>query len=133
MIFIDSSAWYAAYVPTDQHHDHVVSFLRAEAGPFVTSDFIVDETITLLLARGERRRANKFGNDVLIKKTVRLEAVTAHDLVEAYHTFTRFSDKLWSFTDCTSFVLMRRLGLSVALTLDADFRQMPGISVAHLK
>jgi len=35
----------------------------------------------------------------------------------------RSQDKRWSFTDCTSFVLMQNLGIRKALTFDANFRQ----------
>ncbi|MFO0791993.1 MAG: PIN domain-containing protein [Pirellulales bacterium] len=133
MIFIDSSAWYAAYVPSDPHHESVLKFVRSNARPIITSNFIVDETITLLLARRERRRAIQFGNDVLVNKTVRLESVTVADLLEAYNILVRFSDKLWSFTDCTSYAVMRRLGINTALALDADFQQMPGVAALHLE
>lgn len=30
-------------------------------------------------------------------------------------------DKTYSFADCTSFAVMRRLGLTSAITLDSDF------------
>ena len=40
-----------------------------------------------------------------------------------WRLFLARRDKEYSFTDCTSFVLMRRLGLDAALALDADFAQ----------
>ncbi|MEW6233622.1 MAG: PIN domain-containing protein, partial [Chloroflexota bacterium] len=43
---------------------------------------------------------------------------------DAWEVFVRYSDKEWSFTDCTSFALMRRLGLGEVFTFDDDFRQM---------
>ena len=132
MSFVDSSAWYAAYVPSDARHRAVSHHLRSATSPFFTSDFIVDETITLMLARGERRRAVQFGKDVLITGIVRLELITVADLLQAYQVFTRFSDKEWSFTDCTSYVLMRRLSILEAVSLDQHFHQMPGISVVPL-
>lgn len=127
--FVDTSAWYAAYVPTDSSHRAVSLHLRSDETPFFTSDFVVDETITLMLARGERRRAVKFGRDLLIAGIVRMEIITVADLVDAYQVFAKYVDKKWSFTDCTSYVLMRRVGVTEALTLDKHFRQMPGISV----
>lgn len=36
----------------------------------------------------------------------------------------RYHDKGYSFTDCASFVVMKELGLGVALTTDRHFRQM---------
>jgi predicted nucleic acid-binding protein len=132
MIFVDTSAWYAAYVPSDGNQERVAELLTMEDDVVVTTDFVVDETITLLLARGERRRAVKFGEDLLRTEICRLELVTLADLSLAYDLICRFDDKHWSFTDCTSFVVMRRLPNARALTLDNDFRQMPGIVVVEL-
>lgn len=129
MIFVDTSAWFAAYVPTDPQHRAVADFLRADSRPIVTSDHVVDETITLLIARRERQRAIAFGKDLLISGVARLEMLTLTDLVQAFQTLSRYQDKTWSFTDCKSLVIMQRLGVAEALTLDKHFRQMPGITV----
>jgi hypothetical protein len=129
MIFVDTSAWCAAYVPADPKHEAVSKLIRSQSRSIVTSDFIVDETITLLLARGEQRRANNFGRDLLITGIVPLELVTLVDLVQAYHILVRYHDKDWGFTDCTSFIVMQRCGIVDAISLDQHFRQMPGIVV----
>lgn len=41
----------------------------------------------------------------------------------SWSLFLARPDKTYSYTDCISFVLMRRLGLHRALALDADFQQ----------
>jgi predicted nucleic acid-binding protein len=129
MIFVDTSAWYAAYVPTDPQHAAVSAVIQSQSRSVITSDFIVDETITLLLARGERTRAANFARDVLITGIVPLEFVSLADLVGAYHVLLQYHDKKWSYTDCTSFVVMQRRGIGQVISLDQDFRQMPGIAV----
>jgi predicted nucleic acid-binding protein len=62
----------------------------------------------------------------------RLEVLILADLVDAYRVFCRYDDKAWSFTDCTSFVLMQRMRIVEAFALDEHFRQMPGIAVVDL-
>lgn len=42
---------------------------------------------------------------------------------EALALYRERQDKEWGLTDCVSFVLMRRLGMSNALTADVHFRQ----------
>jgi predicted nucleic acid-binding protein len=42
---------------------------------------------------------------------------------EALALYRARQDKEWGLTDCVSFVLMRRLGMSDALTADVHFRQ----------
>jgi uncharacterized protein len=129
MRFVDTSAWYAAYVSVDTNHAVVLNSLFSEGGSLITSDFVVDETITLLLARRERARAEKFGRDILNGGIARLEVVTLADFRSAFDLFVQYRDKAWSFTDFTSLILMQRLSIRDAISLDHDFEQMPGIVV----
>jgi len=55
---------------------------------------------------------------------VRWEPIDATRAEKARHAFFRHRDKAWSFTDCTSLVVMRELKLRQALTTDAHFAQM---------
>ncbi len=43
---------------------------------------------------------------------------------DAWGLFKRYSDKRFSFTDCTSFVIMKQFGLMEAFTNDRHFEQM---------
>jgi uncharacterized protein len=46
-----------------------------------------------------------------------------------WSVFKTFSDKGWSFTDCTSRVLMERLGIAQAFAFDEHFRQFGTVTV----
>ncbi len=52
-----------------------------------------------------------------------LVRLTPEDEQAAWALLVARPDKQYSFTDCTSFALMRRLGLTMALTLDTDFER----------
>jgi len=44
---------------------------------------------------------------------------------ESWHVFERFNkDKKWSFTDCTSKVVMDSLGITEVFAFDYHFEQM---------
>ncbi|MEP6669176.1 MAG: twitching motility protein PilT [Chthoniobacter sp.] len=58
-----------------------------------------------------------------------LHYLTEADILEAWRVFGRFSDKEWSFTDCTSKVLMERLGITRAFAFDEHFRQFGTLTV----
>lgn len=49
--------------------------------------------------------------------------VSASDERAAWELFLAREDKAYTFTDCTSFVLMRRLDAPRAMALDGHFRQ----------
>ena len=131
MTFVDTSAWFAAYVPTDPQHRAVQQALAA-AGRLVTSDYVLDETLTLLKARGHVDRARFFGARLLDGRAANLEYLTRGDVQQAWITFSTFRDKAWSFTDCTSYAVMKRLGIISVVALDEHFRQMSGIAVVSL-
>jgi predicted nucleic acid-binding protein len=49
--------------------------------------------------------------------------VARGDIEAAWEVFEAFDDKTWSFTDCVSYAVMKRLGINEAFALDDDFRQ----------
>jgi predicted nucleic acid-binding protein len=58
-----------------------------------------------------------------------LHTLDASDKREAWEVFRRFHDKEWSFTDCTSKVLIERLGITTAFTFDHHFKQFGTVAV----
>ena len=56
MIFVDTGAWFAAFVPNDPDHVAADAWLEANHKPLVTTDYVVDELLTLLKMRGEYQR-----------------------------------------------------------------------------
>ena len=103
-----------------------------QADRLVTSDYILDETVTLMKSRNHFDRALHFGPHLLEQRVTILEYIKPSDVEQAWIEFARYSDKEWSFTDCTSYVVMKRIGTNRAISLDHHFRQMPGIIVVDL-
>ena len=58
-----------------------------------------------------------------------IHKVTAADLTLAWKTFEQFNDKDWSFTDCTSKVVIEQLNIEVAFAFDHHFNQFGTIQV----
>ena len=90
---------------------------------FVTTDYVLDETITLLLYHAGRQHALAFGDAVRHSRQVQLVWVDANIWEEAWQLFRHYDDKVWAFTDCASFVVMRQMGLMQAFTFDDHFGQ----------
>lgn len=136
-LFIDSSAYIAFYNSRDEKHDEAKSFIdeiRKEVfGPviFYTTDYIFDETVTSITALTQRKNlAINAGEAILSSKITRIITVDDEVFKEAWNLFKEFKDKLWSFTDCTSFTVMKRNGLATAFTFDehygqAGFKRLP--------
>jgi uncharacterized protein len=122
-LFVDTSAWFAYTNRADPEHRAVRDTLRKAAGRLVTSNFVFDETVTLCRYRLGHKAAAEVGAVLREHDAIDLVRVGADDEREAWNLFCNRTDKAYSFTDCTSFVLMRRLKLARAVALDDDFRQ----------
>ena len=129
MTFVDTSAWYALYVPTDANHEKATGWVGANRGPRLTTDYVIDETLTLMRSRGERDVALEFGTHVFKGILARVYYLTDAGLAAAWDVFRRFADKDWSFTDCTSKVVIEKLGIAEAFTFDHHFRQFGTVAV----
>jgi predicted nucleic acid-binding protein len=129
MIFVDTGAWFAAAVPSDPDHLAASRWLVANTEPLLTTDYVVDETLTLLRARGERSRALLIGEAFFGGRLAEVRRLDETDIALAWEVFRRFDDKGWSFTDCTSKVVIERLGIGQAFAFDNHFRQFGTVQV----
>jgi uncharacterized protein len=123
-LFVDTSAWYALADAQERDHEPVRAALAGYQGRLVTSDYVFDETVTLVRRRRGWERARRLGAELRAGRAAALVHVTPADLDAAWSLFERRPDQRLSFTDCTSFVLMGRLRLAAAVTLDQDFRAL---------
>ena len=129
MIFVDTGAWFAAFVPGDPDHLSARAWLTQNSELLITTDYIFDELLTLLLARNESQRAMRVGEALLHEGIAQLEWVRSEDVEQAFLTFRHYQDKGWSFTDCVSRTVMQRLRVTTAFAFDTHFRQFGGVSV----
>lgn len=125
-VFVDTSAFLAIKNRRDALHNDAVTIKGRllDAGVWLlTTDYVLDESYTIIRLRAGHRVAVEFGEELRASRLVRIEYLTPDAIEEALTIFKRFKDKEFSFTDCTSFILMRRLGLREALAFDGHFTQ----------
>jgi predicted nucleic acid-binding protein len=96
----------------------------------VTSDYVLDESITLIRLAYSHSKAAEFARTTVNSRLVKVLYVGEEVFLESLDLFERSKDKAWSFTDCTSFILMKRTGLLQAFAFDphfepAGFRVLP--------
>lgn len=122
-IFVDTSAFFALADQTDQFHSLAVQYIESTDRLLVTCNFVVHETITLLRMRLGHEPAVQFGRRLLSEAAIPVIRVTPADERRAWEIFRQHRDKRFSFVDCTSFAIMRRVGMRTAFAFDEDFRQ----------
>lgn len=129
MVFVDTGAWFALHVPSDPNHQRAVDWLQDNEEPLVTTDFVIDETLTLLLVRKERRRALEVGRLLIESGSVRVHFLSPEDFHRAWILFQRHHAAGWSFTDCTSKIVLDSLKIPTAFAFDDHFCQFGTVTV----
>ncbi len=129
MIFVDTGAWFACVVPWDANHAAASAWMRQDLEPLLTTDFIVDETLTLLRARNESLRAVALGEQLFGDELTNLYLLNEEAIREAWQVFRNYADKDWSFTDCSSKVIIEKLGVTTAFSFDHHFEQFGTVRV----
>ncbi len=128
-VFIDTSAFKAFYDQKDERHEPARAWmeglgsLESSARGLVTTDYVLDETIILIMFAHSHGKAVEFADASLASKILAIEYVGKEGFGEALRLFRQSRDKAWSLTDCASFVTMRSLGIHRAFAFDPHFKQ----------
>lgn len=121
-VFVDSSAYLAIGDRRDEHHDEALTILReltVQRYRISTASTIIIEAYALILSSLGGDRARQFLLDMDTGPT-RVFRVRARDEVVAREILFRYTDKMFSFTDAISFVMMERHGIRLAFTLEVS-------------
>ena len=124
MIFIDTGAFIAKYVLADQFHVksvHMWSELEKKKVKIVTSNFILDETLTLLARQTNYDFSAKIARIIYQSNVINILRPTHDTELRALVLFDKFSDQKVSFTDCISFQLMKEHRINMAFSFDRHF------------
>lgn len=125
-VFVDTSGFYAALDARDAHHARAAALVAETVRSgrrIVFTDYVITESLNLSVARR--------GHHIAVRMLDFLDQSRAWDRVsvdsayfgKAALYFRKHGDKTFSFTDCTSFVVMKELGLRRVLTTDHHFHQ----------
>ena len=120
---MDTSAWYAIIDKNDRDHPTAITKMQNLDRPLVTSNYVLNEILTLLKARLGPSVAIPFGQKLWNQEVASLVRITEKDEERAWGIFQQYEDKGFSFTDCTSFALMERLEINTAFVFDDHFVQ----------
>jgi predicted nucleic acid-binding protein len=129
-VFVDTSGWCALADKADKDHARALQFRDkiVRKRKLVTSNYILDELYTLLLMNiGFQPTVNyKEKLDILIEEHILDVIWIDYDFSkQGWDLFRQYNvDKLWSFTDCTSYAVMKKSGITEAFAFDHHFEQM---------
>lgn len=131
--FVDTSALYALIDRKDAHHPAMAERVQRVLGSrrrLVTTDYIVCEAVNLANARGGHHVGVRILELIERSTAIRVEWIGSLRFEATKIFYRRHSDHRYSFTDCTSFVMMRELRISDVLTTDEHFSEA-GFEILH--
>lgn len=123
-LFVDTWGWVAVADRKDNGHEAATEIFRQarRSGGAVTSNFILDETFTLLFKRRPFEDAWHFTTDVVRSPFIDIQEVTTVRFSRTIELRKQFSDKpKISFTDLSTMAIMLELGITDILTADQHF------------
>lgn len=130
-LFVDTGAFIALTNADDEHHSAAVSFYREarESGArFFTTNLVLCETMNYLKIRVSQAVAVRFWESLKKSGHITIFPVSPSLEEAAFAIFKHYADKGFSFTDCTSFAVMKSLKLRNAFAFDRHFEQMEGFT-----
>jgi len=130
-IFVDTWGWMTLGHRREPRHaevKHIYQELRNNRIPIYTSDYVLDEVITLLFRREDFGVATSFVEGIMaasVLEQLLIERITPDRFLAAWELRKRFQDKPGiSFTDLVSMLIMNERGIHQVLTEDEHFIQV---------
>lgn len=130
-LFIDTWGWIVLGNKREPRHTELTelySSWKNQKGMSYTTDYVLDETFTLLFRRlsfTEAKRSLDVIDFAIKEGYLRLERITAERFEKAKSLRIKIQDKpRISFTDLTSMVVMAEVGITNILTQDDHFAQV---------
>jgi uncharacterized protein len=122
-LLADTSFFIAYLNPRDLDHAQAVAWMNASSERIVTSEWVLAELGNYLAEGLNRRLLGSLVRALSSEKRVEIVLADHPSFLSALNLYMRRQDKSWSFTDCTSFCLMKARKITDALTTDHHFEQ----------
>lgn len=127
MIILDTSFIVAYSVEMDEHHAKTVGLMEKilgkEFGKIYISDFIFDETITVVFNKSKKlESAIKVGEN--LQKSFEIIEIDKSVFEEAWNIFKTQKETRLGFTDCTTLAVMSENSIKKIATFDREFKKI---------
>lgn len=122
-VFADTSFYVAIFSPQDALHERATAVAAAHQGVVVTTEFVLLEVGNFFCRGKDRSVFQRMIENLSSAEDIEIIPASADLFRQGFALFTSRTDKDWSLTDCTSFVVIQDRGISEALTADHHFEQ----------
>lgn len=134
-IFIDTSAFVALANRDDLNHQIAKElFLNSikKNERFITTNYVISETITLIRFQAGFDKACEFGRKFRNTKLIDVYWIDRILDDKIWGIFLKYKDKDFSYIDCSSFTVMKNNNIQYAFTFDKHFEQIGFLKLSYL-
>ncbi len=126
MIIIDTGIIAAFYNKNDENHQRAVILLnnlrKGKYGTGILTDYVLDETVTLLYVRSKRKELAIHAGDIIISEKLGKFFPMSYELIiKTWEKFQNFVERGLSFTDCSLITISDYLDCNDILSFDKGF------------
>ena len=125
-VFVDTSGWVALFVENDENHlkaTIIFEKMKHLKMHIYTSDYVIDETITTILSRGNHSMSIFAGEVLFTSSLINRVFVVPHYFQPTWEFYKKCKDKTFNFTDVSCFLIMKELNIQKAFSFDREFTQ----------
>ena len=125
-VFVDTMGWFSLLDTRDEWHADakaLMQTLKQSRTPLMTTDYVIDETATLLKMRRASRAIHGLFTTLETSRALTLTRIDAERFQASRDYYLKNLDHDYSFTDVTSFIVMRELQITDAFTHDDHFTE----------
>jgi predicted nucleic acid-binding protein len=131
-VFADTGFFLALINSRDQYHRSAVELNGRLSAPLITTEWVLLEFANAISASRSRERFKQILGRLRSEGDAKVIAAQPKLFDAGCQLYISRPDKEWSLTDCISFVVMERDGLTDALTADRHFEQAGFAALLHL-
>jgi predicted nucleic acid-binding protein len=122
-VFADTFYFFALVSDKDEAHEKAIDWSRKFKGKLVTTEWVMIELADGLASSQQRSLFPRLRRELLTNPQYQLISLEPLLYEQGLQLYEERQDKEWSLTDCISFAVMNRDGLTDALTGDHHFEQ----------
>ena len=127
-IFADTSGWANYFVRTEPFHQEAKQLMQKwykNRTRVITTNYVLLELVALFISPLRITRQQQIQAIETIKAVEWIEILHIDQTLDdqAWQFLKTRNDKMWSLTDCSSFVVMKQRQISQGFTTDHHFEQ----------
>ena len=127
-IIVDTSALIAYFIHSEKKHQSISKYVQENSDQeWIIVSTVFSEIMTWLRLKVNPKHAIPIGS--FLREQCKYHLITKKEDEETWSIFKNYSDKKWSYTDCSLLAVSKEQNIPLILTIDHHFQQMKNFRV----